>query len=163
MRCLDATVTRRSRSGDIIGPGQRVDVLTALKAMTLWPAYQHFEDQDKGSIEVGKLADFVILTDDPTAIDPETIDQIKVAETIKEGVAVYTAPPERLKKADLGSVREHPFSKLLTEMAVERDFRRLPEKRQTPLNRKILANAPHNRGCVSAVMADLMNAMAGNT
>jgi hypothetical protein len=44
-------------------------------------------------------------------------------------------------------------------MAVERDLRSLPEKRQTPLNRKILANAPHNRGCVSAVLADLTEAM----
>jgi len=89
MRVLDATVTRRSRSGDIIGPDQRVDVMTALKAMTLWPAWQHFEEDTKGSIEVGKLADFVILDKDPTAVDAETIDQIKVVETIKEGVTVF--------------------------------------------------------------------------
>ena len=91
MRVLDATVTRRSRSGDIIGPDQRVDVMTALKAMTIWPAYQHFEERSKGSIEVGKLADLVILSDDPTAIDPETLDQIEVVETIKEGNSIYVA------------------------------------------------------------------------
>lgn len=91
MRVLDATVTRRSRSGDIIGPAQRVDVLTALKAMTIWPAYQHFEEDQKGSIETGKLADFVVLSDDPTAIDPEILDTLKVLETIKEGEPVYTA------------------------------------------------------------------------
>jgi hypothetical protein len=67
MRILDATVTRRSRSGDIIGPAQRVDVLTALKAMTIWPAWQHFEEA-QGLIEPGKLADFVILSADPTAV-----------------------------------------------------------------------------------------------
>ncbi len=89
MRVLDATVTRRSRSGDIIGPAQRVDVMTALKAMTIWPAWQHFEEKTKGSIEVGKLADFVILDKDPTAIDIENLDTIKVQETIKEGVTVY--------------------------------------------------------------------------
>jgi len=89
MRVLDATVTRRSRSGDIIGPAQRVDVITALKSMTIWSAYQHFEEKTKGSIEVGKLADFVILSDDPTAVDPETIDQIKVTETIKEGRTIF--------------------------------------------------------------------------
>jgi predicted amidohydrolase YtcJ len=89
MRILDATVTRRSRSGDIIGPAQRVDVITALKAMTIWPAWQHHEEETKGSIEVGKLADLVILSKDPTAIDPETLDQIKVFETIKEGTTVY--------------------------------------------------------------------------
>ncbi|HMB48451.1 MAG TPA: amidohydrolase family protein [Afifellaceae bacterium] len=57
--------------------------------MTIWPAYQHFEDDKKGSLEVGKLADFAILSDDPTAVDPETIDQIKVMETIKEGVTIF--------------------------------------------------------------------------
>jgi predicted amidohydrolase YtcJ len=89
MRVLHATVIRRSRSGDIIGPEQRVDVMTALKAMTTWPAWQHFEEDTKGSIETGKLADFVILYKDPTAVDSETLDQIKVLETIKEGVTVF--------------------------------------------------------------------------
>ncbi len=91
MRVLDATVTRRSRSGDIIGPAQRVDPITALKAMTIWPAYQHFEEDQKGSIEVGKLADFVVISDDPTKVDPETLDTLKVLETIKEGETVYSA------------------------------------------------------------------------
>ncbi len=91
MRVLDATVTRRTRSGDILGPSQRVPVITALKAMTIWPAWQHFEEKTKGSIEVGKLADLVILSQDPTAVDPETIDQIKVVETIKEGATVFAA------------------------------------------------------------------------
>ena len=91
MRVLDATVTRRSRSGDIIGPAQRVDVMTALKAMTIWPAWQHFEENDKGSIEAGKLADFVILSADPTAADPEKLDTLQVLRTIKEDRVVYTA------------------------------------------------------------------------
>jgi hypothetical protein len=91
MRILDATVTRRSRSGDIIGPDQRVDVMTALKAMTIWPAWQHFEEDTKGSIEVGKLADFVILSDDPTAVDREALDTLDVLATIKEDAVVYEA------------------------------------------------------------------------
>jgi predicted amidohydrolase YtcJ len=94
MRILDATVTRRSRSGDIIGPDQRVDVMTALKAMTIWPAFQHFEDGTKGSIEPGKLADFAILSADPTTVDPETLDTIKVLATIKQDVAIYERPAE---------------------------------------------------------------------
>jgi predicted amidohydrolase YtcJ len=94
MRILDATVTRRSRSGDIIGPAQRVDVITALKAMTIWPAWQHHEEATKGSIEVGKLADLVVLSKDPTAIDPETLDTIEVVETIKEGTTVYAMPKD---------------------------------------------------------------------
>ena len=91
MRVLDATVTRRSRSGDIIGPDQRVDVITALEAMTLWPACQYFEEDRKGSIKVGKLADLVILSNDPTAVDLETLDQLVVAEKIKEGETIYAA------------------------------------------------------------------------
>jgi predicted amidohydrolase YtcJ len=91
MRVLDATVTRRTRSGDILGPAQRVDVMTALKAMTLWPAWQHFEEKEKGSIEVGKLADFVVLSADPTRVDLELLDQLRVQFTIKEDVLVYAA------------------------------------------------------------------------
>jgi hypothetical protein len=96
MRVLDATVTRRARgSGVVVGPQHRVDVITALKAMTLWPAYQHFEESRKGSLEVGKLADFVILSADPTAVDPESLDTLKVTETIKEGRTVFRMDAQR--------------------------------------------------------------------
>ena len=91
MRVLDATVTRRTRSGDILGPHQRVDIMTALKAMTIWPAYQHFEENKKGSIAVGKLADFAILSKDPTAVDPETLDEIRVLMTVKADQVIYQA------------------------------------------------------------------------
>lgn len=89
MRVLSATVTRRTRSGDVLGPNQRVDVMTALKAMTIWPAYQHFEEHSKGSLEQGKLADFVILSQDPTAIDPETLHRVEVTETVKKGKTIH--------------------------------------------------------------------------
>lgn len=91
MRVLSATVTRRSRSGDIIGPHQRVPVEVALKAMTIWPAFQHFEEESKGSIEVGKLADFVVLSDNPITVAPEKLAELRVVETIKEGASVYRA------------------------------------------------------------------------
>jgi len=162
LRVLSATVPRRPRSGGILGPDQRVSVEGALKAMTLWPAYQHFEEKTKGSIEVGKLADFVILTEDPTAVDPLTLDQIKVAETIKEGRSVYKASPEKLlKKADSGRGMGNPFSDFLVKIAAERDLKNLPAKRQTPLMRKLIASAPHNGGCVSGVIADMTRAMLG--
>ena len=89
MRVLSATVTRRTRSGQVLGPEQRVDATTALKAMTIWPAWQHFEEATKGSLEVGKLADFAILSADPTVVDPLEIAKIKVLETIKEGRSIY--------------------------------------------------------------------------
>lgn len=105
MRILDATVTRRTRSGDILGPHQRVDVITALKALTLWPAWQHFEEDSKGSIEAGKLADFVLLSEDPTAIDPETLDEIQIMATIKEDAVIYETTGETRK----GDIRTSPF------------------------------------------------------
>jgi hypothetical protein len=78
-----------------------VDVITGLKAMTVWPAYQHFEEAAKGSIEVGKLADLVILSRDPTQGDPNTIDRIKVVETIKEGNTVFVLDAAEQRKAKL--------------------------------------------------------------
>lgn len=94
MRVLHATVNRVARgSGKVIGPSQRVDVLTALKAMTIWPAWQHYEENTKGSIAVGKLADFVVLSRDPTKGDPRSIDRIRVLETVKEGVTVFRQVP----------------------------------------------------------------------
>ena len=78
-----------TRSGQVLGPDQRLPALAALKAHTLWSAYQHFEEKSKGSLEVGKLADFVVLERNPLRVDPMQIAEIKVVETIKEGKTVY--------------------------------------------------------------------------
>ena len=78
-------VNRVSRSGEVIGADQRVTPLEALKAVTINAAYQYFEEDSKGSIEVGKLADLVILDANPLTVDPMAIKDIKVVETIKEG------------------------------------------------------------------------------
>lgn len=91
MRVLSATVTRTTRSGRVLGPAQRVDVMTALRAMTLWPAWQHFEEKKKGSLEVGKLADLVILSDDPLTVDPGFLDDLKVLATYKEARLIFSA------------------------------------------------------------------------
>ncbi len=85
MRVLSATVTRRTRSGDILGSNERVPVEIALKAMTLWAAWQHYEDDRKGSLVAGKLADLTLLEDDPVTIDPDRIAGIKVSEVYKDG------------------------------------------------------------------------------
>jgi predicted amidohydrolase YtcJ len=92
MQVMWATVNRTSRSGKVMGPDERLTPLEALKTFTLWGAYQHFEDKTKGSIEPGKLADLVILDRNPLTVDPATINQIRVVETIKEGQTVYVAP-----------------------------------------------------------------------
>lgn len=88
-RTLWSAVNRRTRSGDILGADQRLTPLEALKALTLWSAYQHFEEDRKGSIEVGKVADLVVLSDNPLTVDPATILDIEVEQTIKEGKTIY--------------------------------------------------------------------------
>jgi predicted amidohydrolase YtcJ len=80
-----------SREGKLIGQDQKVSALEGLKAMTINVARQYGEEATKGSLEPGKLADLVILSDNPLTIDPEAIREIRVLETIKEGKTIYTA------------------------------------------------------------------------
>jgi hypothetical protein len=89
IRILDATVNRTTRTGYVLGPAQRVEPIVALKALTLWGAYQYFEEKSKGSIEVGKLADFVILPDNPITMERSKLSTLKVLETIKEGRTIW--------------------------------------------------------------------------
>ena len=88
---LHTTVNRTSRSGKVIGPDQRVDAYTALRSITDWAAYQCFEEDRKGTLTVGKLADLVILSEDPLLVEPAAIKDIQVLETIKDGKTVYKA------------------------------------------------------------------------
>ena len=106
MRVLGATVTRVTRSGDVLGPDQRVTPYEGLKAITIWPAYQHFEEKVKGSIEVGKQADFVILSADPLTIDPLAIADIKVLQTINDGQTVFKHPDIEQKSEVVGGDRD---------------------------------------------------------
>ena len=62
-------LNRTSRSGDVIGPDRRVNAYVALKSMTDWAAYQLFEEDRKGTLTAGKLADLVIVDRDPLAVD----------------------------------------------------------------------------------------------
>jgi predicted amidohydrolase YtcJ len=89
MMMLWSAVNRISRAGAEIGPDQRVTVLEGLKAMTIWAAEQYGEQGAKGSLEPGKLADLVILDNNPLEVDPIAIKDIKVVETIKEGRTIY--------------------------------------------------------------------------
>jgi predicted amidohydrolase YtcJ len=84
-----SAVNRISRSGEVIGADQRATPMEALKAMTINVAQQYGEEGSKGSLEIGKLADLVILDQNPLKIDPARIKDIKVVETIKEGKTIY--------------------------------------------------------------------------
>ena len=92
MRLIWSAVNRVSRANVEIGSEQRVTPLEGLKAMTLWAAEQYGEQASKGSLEVGKLADLVILDKNPLKVDKMAIKDIKVLQTIKEGKSIYTAP-----------------------------------------------------------------------
>ena len=91
MFVLWSAVNRISRNGADIGPDQRVTPQEGLKAMTIWVAEQYGEQDLKGTLEPGKLADLVILSDNPLTVDPMVIKDIKVVETLKEGVSIYRA------------------------------------------------------------------------
>ncbi len=84
-----SAVNRTTRSGVVLGPDERLTPLEALKTITINSAYQHQQEDSKGSIKVGKLADFVILDKNPLAVDPDEIKDIKVLQTIKEGVVIF--------------------------------------------------------------------------
>ncbi len=91
MMTIWTAVNRVSRSGAVIGPDERITPLQALKAITINAAYQYREEDSKGSIEPGKRADLVVLSADPLTVDPMTIKDIEVLETVKDGRTVYTA------------------------------------------------------------------------
>lgn len=84
-----AAVNRLTEEGEVLGPDERIDVITALKAMTINGARLNFTEADSGSIEMGKYADFVLLNQDPTKIHPLEIKEIEVEATIIAGKIVY--------------------------------------------------------------------------
>ena len=90
---LWSAVNRITRSGKTLGPDERITPMQAIRALTLDAAYQAFEQDTKGSLEVGKLADLAILSDNPITIEPTKIGDIEVVETIKEGVTIFPKQP----------------------------------------------------------------------
>lgn len=91
MMLMWTAVNRQARSGRIVGPDERVTPMQALKAITIDAAYQYREELSKGSIEVGKRADFVVLSANPLTVKPMAIKDIKVLETVKDGKTIYAA------------------------------------------------------------------------
>jgi predicted amidohydrolase YtcJ len=89
MMILHTTVNRVSRSGKVMGVAERLTPYEALKSITIWGATQFFEEHQKGSLKPGKLADLVVLDKNPLKVEPMTLKDIQVLETIKEGKTVY--------------------------------------------------------------------------
>ncbi|MEG1932556.1 MAG: amidohydrolase, partial [Pygmaiobacter sp.] len=87
---VQCAVERKTKGGQLLAQSECVSVYDALKAVTINAAYQYFEEYTKGSIAVGKVADFVILDQDPLHTPLESLRNIRVLNTIKHGVVVYT-------------------------------------------------------------------------
>lgn len=86
---LWSSMARRSISGVVSGPDEQLGAYQALQALTTGPAWQIFEEDRKGRIKAGLLADFVILDRNPLDTPTDDIKSIKVLETIKEGRSIW--------------------------------------------------------------------------
>jgi len=86
---IQSCVTRRSSAGEILGENQRISVGEAIFLYTLGSAYASFEENIKGSITTGKLADLVVLGEDPLRVKPDEIKDIPVAMTVVGGEIRY--------------------------------------------------------------------------
>jgi predicted amidohydrolase YtcJ len=91
LMAIQGMVTRKGWNGEIWGANQRVSVDEALRINTLNGAYNSHEEAVKGSISPGKLADFVVLAEDPHTVDPDKIKDIKIYRTVTGGATVYQA------------------------------------------------------------------------
>lgn len=91
MRLIWSSVNRRTQSGDILGPLERIPVYRALQQVTINAAWQIGEDADKGSLAAGKRADLVLLDSNPLTVASDQLYKIKVVATIKDGKTVFGA------------------------------------------------------------------------
>jgi predicted amidohydrolase YtcJ len=82
-------VNRTTKSGKVLGPGERITPLQALRAITSDAAYQYREEKERGTLEAGKVADLVLLSANPLKVNPALLRNVKVVETVKGGKTVY--------------------------------------------------------------------------
>ena len=86
---LWTAVNRVTRSGRVLGPAERVTPYEGLLAMTANGAYEYFEEGRKGTLEVGKLGDLVVLDRNPLKVDPTALKDIRVVATVKAGQTIF--------------------------------------------------------------------------
>ena len=89
LETLWCAVERRTKRGVLLGLQERVPVWDALKAVTIHAAYQYFEEEKKGSLAPGKLANLVVLSGNPLTVQPEELRKLQVLQTIREGEILY--------------------------------------------------------------------------
>ncbi len=93
IRLLWATTNRQTRSGKILGADERVSTEVALAAMTRTAAWQNFEEDRKGTLTVGKLADLVILSANPLKMQTQDLMDLQVMATYSRGIRLFAAQP----------------------------------------------------------------------
>ena len=82
-------VTRKTSSGDVLYAPEGVEPLEAIRAYSIDGAYAAWEEDIKGTIEPGKLADMVVVDRDPTGIEPDDLRNVKNLMTVVDGKIVY--------------------------------------------------------------------------
>ena len=82
-------VNRKAMDGELVSPAEKIGVAEALKVYTIHSAYAGREEKIKGSLEIGKLADFAVLAQDPFSVPEDKIRNIEIDMTIVEGNIVY--------------------------------------------------------------------------
>ncbi|NLX34186.1 MAG: amidohydrolase [Thermotogaceae bacterium] len=90
LESLQTAVTRETVNGRILGPEECISIDEAIRGYTINAAYQLFMDKEIGSIEVGKLADLIILSENPREVDPEKISEIEVLATYINGEVFWS-------------------------------------------------------------------------
>jgi predicted amidohydrolase YtcJ len=87
---IQSAATRKAPTGKVLNPSQRISVMEAIEMLTINGAYAIFEEDRRGSIEPGKLADLVVLSEDPLKVSVDEIKNIEVLMTIVGGKKVYS-------------------------------------------------------------------------
>jgi predicted amidohydrolase YtcJ len=90
LKDIETAVLRKTELGVVMDPSEAITVMDGIRMFTINAAYIEFEEDIKGSIEVGKLADLVVLQEDPLNVPPERIEEIKVDITVIDGKIAYT-------------------------------------------------------------------------
>jgi predicted amidohydrolase YtcJ len=91
LQAIWSQVHRITHGGDVLGPQQRIDVMDALRAVTIDAAWQVFQEDNRGSLEPGKYADLVVLSGSPLE-NPLELRELAVQRTVVGGVTVYRRP-----------------------------------------------------------------------
>ena len=87
---MHCAVTRKTLDGAVIGADEAITIDEAIKGCTINAAYQIFMDKKIGSLEVGKYADMVIVSDNPKKVAPDDLEKIEILQTYVEGKLVYS-------------------------------------------------------------------------